>query len=102
MVKGTIQRFIISILTIPASSLLLLGLTVLLILLLCSSVYLVFRLDSIQQRVESAIPAAAGGAGGKDGLEQLATWQNMLHQTSSRKIQDYLDSNLEQISKVEW
>lgn len=33
-------------------------------------------------------------------LEQLMGWQNMLHSQSSKKIQEYLDLNLQQIEKV--
>jgi len=76
------------------SSLLLSALVLLLLLLLVCTLYLVLRLDNIQQKVDSALPAAPSS------LEQLASWQSLLHTQSSRKVQEYLNTNLEQISKV--
>jgi len=77
-----------------ASALLLSTLVGLLIILLCSTLYLVLRLDNIQQKVDSALPATPSS------LEQLANWQSLLHTQSSRKVQEYLNTNLDQISKV--
>jgi len=77
-----------------ASALLLSTLVGLLVILLCSTLYLVLRLDNIQQKVDSALPATPSS------LEQLANWQSLLHTQSSRKVQEYLNTNLDQISKV--
>jgi predicted oxidoreductase (fatty acid repression mutant protein) len=52
------------------------------------------RLDNIQERVESVLPLSPSS------FEQIATWQKILHAQSSKKVQEYLDSNLEQIAKV--
>ncbi len=54
-----------------------------------------FRLDHIQERVESVLPFSSSN------LEQIATWQRVLHTQSSKKVQEYLNTNLEQIAKVE-
>jgi hypothetical protein len=52
------------------------------------------RLDHIQERVESVLPVSPSN------FEQIATWQKVLHTQSSKKVQEYLDNNLEQIAKV--
>ena len=78
----------------PPSTLLLGSLTGLLVLLFCSSIYLVLRLDSIQSKVDSALPTPPSN------LEQLANWQSLLHTQSSKKVQEYLNTNLEQIWNV--
>jgi hypothetical protein len=51
-------------------------------------------LDHIQGRVESVLPFSSSN------LEQIATWQRVLHTQSSKKVQEYLNTNLEQIAKV--
>jgi len=74
---------------IPASMYLLITLIILLILLFISSTYLVLKLDNIQEKVEFVHPA-----------NPLTDWQNLLHTQSSKKIQEFLNTNLEQISQV--
>jgi hypothetical protein len=91
--QGAAGRLLAWVLSHPPSTLLLAGLSSLLVLLLCCSVHLVLRLDRIQQRVDSALPAPST-------LEQLAGWQSLLHSQSSKKVQEYLNTNLEQISQV--
>lgn len=92
--RGTVAQVVAWVLSHPPSTILLTSLTGLLVLLLCSSVYLVARLDGIQARVDAAIPGAPTN------LEQLANWQTLLHSQSSRRVQEYLNTNLDQISKV--
>ena len=94
MGRSRLQRLIISLLTLPFHSIVLFLLTALLCFLLCTSLYLVFRLDSIQQKVETFLPTYPSN------FEQISNWQKILHTQSSKKVQEYLDSNLEQISKV--
>ena len=92
--RSWLQQVLLQVASYPPSSLLLGSLTGLLVLLFCSSIYLVLRLDSIQSKVDSALPAPPSN------LEQLANWQSLLHTQSSKKVQEYLNTNLEQISKV--
>jgi len=76
------------------SSVLLLSLLIcLLMILLISSLYLVLRLGYIQDRMEEAVPQ-----GIPDG--HADNWQNILSSKSNKKVQEYLDNNLDQISKV--
>jgi len=66
---------------------------VLLIFLFCSSLYLVFRIDSLQRQVESRYPYSKV-PGGKN-------WPPNSHsEESPETIQKVLDSNVEQISSV--
>ena len=81
-------------LSLPTSMLLLITLTLLLILLFFSSTYLVLRLEYIQQKVDFAIPLDPSN------LEWLASWQSLLHTRSAKTVQEYLNTNLQQISKV--
>ena len=39
---------------------------------------------------------------GSSPLEELAGWQNLLHLKTTKKIQQYLDINFQQIVKVTW
>ena len=92
--RSWLQQVLLQVASYPPSTLLLGSLTGLLVLLFCSSIYLVLRLDSIQSKVDSALPTPPSN------LEQLANWQSLLHTQSSKKVQEYLNTNLEQISKV--
>eukprot|EP00092_Neocalanus_flemingeri_P012294 GFUD01013252.1.p1 GENE.GFUD01013252.1~~GFUD01013252.1.p1 ORF type:complete len:389 (+),score=100.66 GFUD01013252.1:508-1674(+) len=92
--QSKFQQLVLSLLSIPTSMLLLITLTFLLILLFFSSTYLVIRLDNIQEKVDFALPSDPSH------LQQLASWQGLLHSQSSKKVQEYLHTNLEQISKV--
>jgi len=92
---STINHLAVALISLPSSSLLLVSLISLLVLLFLSSIYLVIRLENIQQKVDSALVKESSSP-----FEQLAGWQSMLHSHSSRKIQDYLDTNLEQIARV--
>jgi len=91
--RSIMQRLVVWVVSHPPSTILLASLTGLLILLFCSSLYLVLRLDNLQHRVDSSQPVTPS-------MEQLASWQSLLHTQSSRKVQEYLNTNLEQISKV--
>ena len=77
--------------SLPTSMLLLITLTLLLILLFFSSTYLVLRLDNIQEKMDFALPSDPA---------HLASRLSLLHTQSSKKVQEYLNTNLEQISKV--
>jgi len=92
---STINHLAVALISLPSSSLLLVSLISLLVLLFISSIYLVIRLENIQQKVDSALVKDSSSP-----FEQLAGWQSMLHSHSSRKIQEYLDTNLEQIARV--
>ena len=48
----------------------------------------------IKEKVESFLPSYPSS------LEQISNWQKVLHSESSKKVQEYLTSNLEQISQV--
>jgi len=92
---STINQLAVALISLPPSSLMLISLISLLVLLFFSSIYLVIRLEYIQHRVDSALVKEPSSP-----FEQLAGWQSLLHTHSSRKIQEYLDTNLEQIAKV--
>jgi len=79
--------------SLPSSVLLLSSLLGLLVMLLLSSVYLVLRLGHIQDRMEEsgALDISAG---------HLGNWHNIINSRSSKKVQEYINSNLDQISKV--
>ena len=47
-----------------------------------------------QERVDGFLPSYPGN------LRQISNWQHILHSQSSRKVQEYLDSNLQQIAQV--
>ena len=53
------------------------------------------RLEELQNKIDS--PELKNTAGP---LEQLSHWQTRLQSQSSKKIQEYLDINLQQIAKV--
>ena len=88
------EQIVQYIITMPTSMILVTILTVLLILLFFSSTYLVLRLDSIQEKMDFNISPD------NSHLEKLASLKNFLHTQSSKKVQEYLDNNLEEISKV--
>ena len=90
--RGKLYSFITSLLS--PHSLFLSLLTLLLFLILCTSCYLVFRLDSIQDKVEAFLPSYPGN------LEQISTWQKILHSQSSIRVDEYLQNNLHQLAKV--
>ncbi|XP_023348527.1 GRAM domain-containing protein 2B [Eurytemora carolleeae] len=92
--KGKLSRLIFSLLSLPTHSKFLSCLTLLLFLLLCTSFYLVFRLGSIQEKVEAFLPSYP------ENLEQISSWQKVLHYQSSLKVDQYLQSNLHQLAKV--
>ena len=92
--KGKLSRLIFSLLSLPTHSKLLSCLTLLIFLLLCTSFYLVFRLGSIQEKVEAFLPSYL------ENLEQISSWQKVLHYQSSLKVDQYLQSNLHQLAKV--
>merc|ERR1712241_341879 len=79
--------------SLPASVLLLSSLLGLLVMLLLSSLYLVFRLGHIQDRMEES-----GALDISD--SHLDNWHNIINSRSSKKVQEYINSNLDQISKV--
>eukprot|EP00090_Calanus_glacialis_P023513 TRINITY_DN36322_c0_g1_i1.p1 TRINITY_DN36322_c0_g1~~TRINITY_DN36322_c0_g1_i1.p1 ORF type:complete len:405 (-),score=100.75 TRINITY_DN36322_c0_g1_i1:75-1235(-) len=87
--KSMFEQLSKSLQTIPASMYLLITLIILLILLFISSTYLVLKLDNIQEKVEFSHPS-----------KPLSDWQSLLHTQSSKKVQEYLNTNLEQISQV--
>jgi len=92
---STINQLAVALISLPPSTLMLVSLISLLIILFFSSIYLVIRLENITQRVDSALVKDPSSP-----FEQLAGWQSLLHTHSSKKIQEYLDTNLEQIAKV--
>ena len=77
------------------SSLVLVTLVLVLISLFIITCYLIIRLEELQKRVESPLPRKS-----ETTIEQLVGWQNVLYSHSSKKIQEYLDLNLQQIAKV--
>ena len=87
--KSMFEQLSKSIQIMPASMYLLITLIILLILLFISSTYLVLKLDNIQEKVEFSHPS-----------NPLSDWQSLLHTQSSKKVQEYLNTNLEQISQV--
>lgn len=91
---STINQLAVALISLPPSTMMLVSLISLLVLLFFSSIYLIIRLENIQQRVDSSLVKEPSP------LEQLAGWQNLLHSHSSKRIQEYLDTNLEQIAKV--
>jgi len=80
---------------LPTSFLLLVVLFFLLIILLLSSIYLVVKLDYIQDKMESSEEGQS-----YQNSEFLKNWQSLVNSRSNKKVQEYLLTNLEQISKV--
>ena len=87
--KSIVEQLSKSLDMMPALMYLLITLIILLILLFFSSTYLVLKLDNIQEQVEFSHPA-----------NPSSDWQSLLHSQSSKKVQEYLNTNLEQISQV--
>jgi len=92
---STLSQLVVALISLPPSTLMLISLISMLILLFFSSIYLVIKLENIQHRVDSALVKEHSSP-----FEQLAGWQSVLHSHSTRKIQEYLDTNLHQIAKV--
>ena len=86
---GILAHLTHSLQTMPPSMYLLTTLISLLILLFLSSTYLVMKLDNIQEKVEFVHPA-----------QPVPDWHHLLHTQSAKRIQDFLNTNLEQISQV--
>ena len=76
--------------SLPQPNLLLISLSILLVLLFLSSIYLVLRLDNLQEKMDINSPSRM------DDLTRL------LKTHSSKHIKEYFKENLEQISKVRW
>lgn len=93
--QTSLQEVMTSFSTLPSSTMLLVFMIVILVVLFIVTAYLVLRLETLQMRVESSSFRDKASP-----FEQLASWQNMLHSQSSKKIQEYLDLNLQQIAKV--
>ena len=83
-----------SVSTMPSSSLLLASMVVLLSILFTITLYLVVRLETLQMKMESAPQLK------QSPMEQIVEWQSVLQSQSSKKIQEYLNINLQQIAKV--
>lgn len=90
-----INQLAVALISLPPSTMMLVSLISLLVILFFSSIYLIIRLENIQQRVDSSLVKEPSSP-----FELLAGWQNLLHSHSSKRIQEYLDTNLEQIAKV--
>ena len=72
-------------------------LVLVLLVLFLITCYLVIRLEELQKRVESESPLPKST---ETTIEQLVGWQNLLYSQSSKKIQEYLELNLQQIARV--
>ena len=70
-------------------------LVIILISMFIITCYLIIRLEELQKKVDSPLPRKS-----ETTIEQLAGWQNVLYSHSSKKIQEYLELNLQQIAKV--
>ena len=77
------------------SNLMLVTLAIILISMFIITCYLIIRLEELQKKVDSPLPRKS-----ETTIEQLAGWQNVLYSHSSKKIQEYLELNLQQIAKV--
>ena len=82
---------------LQSSSLVLVTLVLVLLVLFLITCYLVIRLEELQKRVESESPLPKST---ETTIEQLVGWQNLLYSQSSKKIQEYLELNLQQIARV--
>ena len=84
-----------------------------LVLILLSTLYLLFRLQSLQEKIDSSYMRYENftswlslnficndRASVTFPIEQILGWQNRLHSLTSKKIQEYLDINFQQIVKV--
>lgn len=96
------------------SSLVLYSMVAILTLLFLSTLYLLFRLETLQEKMDStqlrqeedidwlSMSDLCCRHSGSSPLEELAGWQNLLHLKTTKKIQQYLDINFQQIVKVTW
>ena len=80
---------------LPSSTLVLVTLVLVLLVLFLFTCNLFIRLEDLQRRVESPLLRSS-----QTTIEQLVGWQNLLNSHSSKKIQEYLDLNLQQIARV--
>ena len=96
--QSRVQQMISSLSMMPSSNLLLASMVVLLSILFTITLYLVVRLETLQMKMESYPQLQLKQTGSP--MEQFVEWQSMLQSQSSKKIQEYLDINLQQIAKV--
>ena len=92
--QSRFQQMLSSVSTMPSSNLLLTSMIILLSILFAITLYLVVRLETLQTKMESS-PQLKHSP-----MEQIVEWQSILQSQSSKKIQEYLDINLQQIAKV--
>ena len=93
---SVITDLVTSAANMSSSTLLLVSLIIILIMMFCVTIYLIVRLEALQTKLES--PALIRESSSP--LEQLVSWQTNLQSQTSKKIQEYLDVNLQQIAKV--
>ena len=89
------QTILQQLVSMKISTFLMILFILLLILLFFSSIYLVLRLDFIQAKVDLAQPPDLSHP------QKMANWQILLRAQTSRKVQEYLDINMDQISQVQ-
>ncbi|CAH0553647.1 unnamed protein product, partial [Brassicogethes aeneus] len=95
----TVQEAISEFSKLPRQSLILFATTLLLILLFLSAGILLYRISKIQNRYSLAMQDSRS-AGGEEIYSNLLQWQSHLHTKSAGAVNNFLDSNLDQIAKV--
>nr|CAD7409005.1 unnamed protein product [Timema poppensis] len=78
------------------SMLLLLVSTGLLVMLFFSALFLLYRIGRIQDQFTDSPPSGSG----EDVYQDLLKWQTQLHSKSANEVQEFINSNLNQLAKV--
>ncbi|XP_066252188.1 GRAM domain-containing protein 2A-like isoform X5 [Euwallacea similis] len=85
---------------LPRQSLILVATTLLLILLFLSAAVLLYRIHKIQNKYSISLQGASLSSTSEDIYSDLLQWQTHLHSRSADAVNNFLDSNLDQIAKV--
>ncbi|XP_049820554.1 uncharacterized protein LOC109605487 isoform X3 [Aethina tumida] len=99
-ITRTLQNAISEFSKLPRQSLILFATTLLLILLFLSAGVLLYRISKIQNRYSLALQDSRSAGGGDDIYNNILHWQSHLHTRSAGAVNNFLDSNLDQIAKV--
>ena len=89
------QTILQQLVSMKISTFLMIFFLLLLILIFFSSIYLVLRLNFIQAKVDLAKPPDFSHP------QKLFNWQILLRAKTLRKVQEYLDINMDQMSQVQ-
>nr|CAD7571987.1 unnamed protein product [Timema californicum] len=82
----------------PSKSMLLLLVTTgLLVMLFFSALFLLYRIGRIQDQFTDNPPSSGSG---EDVYQDLLKWQTQLHSKSANEVQEFINSNLNQLAKV--